>query len=262
MTADLIILKILLYVFLIVLSIILLLIVIGLWLPITVDFSFINGKFRYKANFSFIRLIDSDGKGFLKRKKKKIPTSDDFNDFDNSESEDLSDFPECDDDYDFSQDDSDTDDITEEIKENNEFEEKSEKSEKKSVSRNKIVDKIEFLISIWEIGEQPLLRAFKGFRFKNMYIDFIVADENAYNCAINYGQVCSVVYNALAWLGEIFTVSYKTVDIQCGFSIDKSQWDCSCELSFRLYNLVIAGIWFLVTYIFRIFIPEKLKRKK
>lgn len=257
MTADLIILKILLYILLAILSIIILLIVLGLWFPVIADISFINGKLRYNINYSFIRLIDSEGRGFLKRRKKKVPASND-----GSETEDISDFPEYDENYDFSQDNSDIDDVTEEIKENDEFEEKKPENSEKPIHSNKITDKIEFLINIWETGGQPLLRAFKGFRLKNMYVDFIVTGENSYNCAMNYGQVCSMVYNALAWLGEIFTVSYKTVDIQCGFSIDKSQWDFSCKLSFRLYNLVIAGIWFLVTYIFRIFIPEKLKRKK
>ena len=74
MTAGLIILKILLYILLAVLGLVVLLLFVALWFPVTADVSFIGGEFKYKANFSFIKLIDSDGKGFLKRKKKKKST--------------------------------------------------------------------------------------------------------------------------------------------------------------------------------------------
>ncbi|MDE6500633.1 MAG: hypothetical protein K2L10_00890 [Ruminococcus sp.] len=284
-----IILQIILYILLAVLGIALAVLLLALWLPATADVSFIDGKFSYRFNFAFLRLLDSDGKGFLKRRKKN----------ENSEDEDFSDndfladdyydedFPEYDDDMDdididIPEDDNDDFnidvDIPDEQKENDMRsekirrirEKKSDKSEEDfqedtedfSEKSRSLSDKIESLLNIWDIGGQPLLRAFRGFHIKNIYIDFIVADEDAYKCAMNYGNVCSVVYNCLAWLGEIFTLSYKTVDIQCGFSLKKSQWDASCKVSFRLYNLVISGVWFLTTYIFKIFIPKKLKRKR
>ncbi|MDE5556824.1 MAG: hypothetical protein K2J32_03895, partial [Ruminococcus sp.] len=95
-----------------------------------------------------------------------------------------------------------------------------------------------------------------------VYIDFIVANEDAYKCAVNYGIVSSAVYNLLAWFGELFTVSYKTVDIRSGFSLKKSQWDASCKVDFRLYTLVVSILWFLLAYLFKISIPKKQGRKK
>lgn len=65
-----IILKILLYVILAVLGIIAMVFILALVLPVKAEISFINGEFRYRLNFSFLKLMDSDGKGFLKRKKK------------------------------------------------------------------------------------------------------------------------------------------------------------------------------------------------
>lgn len=286
-----IILKILLSVLLAVLGIAVAVLLLALWLPVTADVSFIGGKFRYKLNFSFLKLLDSEGKGFLKRRKKNKKTED-FGDGDFTPDDDdgWEGFPE-DDDFgdsdgtDGMEEEDNTDNtgpaIPDEPEEQDEDnirsekirkikEKKSDKSEEDSVEdteedsggHRSAGDKIEFLLDIWDIGGQPLLRAFRGFHVKNVYIDFIVADRDAYKCAVNYGNVCNVVYNGLAWLGEIFTVSYKTVDVQCGFSLEKSQWDASCKVSFRLYNLVIAGVWFLTTYIFKIFIPKKLKRKR
>lgn len=278
-----IILKILLYVLLAVLCVAGTVIVLALCLPATADVSFIDGKLEYKLNFSFLKILDSDGKGFLKRirKKKKKSVQEDFiDDYDIYE-----DFPET---YDFDTEDIDEyDDIdiesdididaeipdepdeenvrSEKIR--NIKEKKSDKPENDtpddSGSEHKTIgDKIECLLDIWDIGGRPLLKVFRGFHVKNVFIDFIVANEDAYKCAMHYGNVCNVVYNGLAWLGEIFTLSYSTVDIQCGFSLKKSQWNASCKVSFRLYHLVIAGVWFLMTYIFKIFIPKKRKNKK
>ncbi len=95
-----------------------------------------------------------------------------------------------------------------------------------------------------------------------MYIDFIAANEDAYDCALKYGRICAVTYNGLAVLGRIFDLRIKTVDINPGFSLNKSRWDVSVSVSFRLGTLVISGIWFLMTYIFRILLPKKLKERK
>lgn len=300
-----IILKILLYVLLAVLGIIALVIILALTLPATAEISFIDGKFKYRLNFSFLKLMDSDRKGFLQRKKKnKKYDSSDYEDLKGSGYDDIDkdDFSDYDDYEDFPEDNNiniDVDIYEEKTEMPDEPEEefiRSEKirkiKEKKSFnpeedtmpessredytdifsdeeddndedeSEKSLSDKIDFIFNIWDIVGRPLLKFFKGFHIKNVFIDFIVADEDAYKCAVHYGQINSMVYNCLAWFGELFTVSYKTVDIQCGFASEKSQWDFSCKISFRLYTLVISGLWFLMTYIFKILLPGKFRRKK
>ncbi|MDE5772700.1 MAG: hypothetical protein K2I06_13950 [Ruminococcus sp.] len=141
-------------------------------------------------------------------------------------------------------------------------EDENDDDEKESDNGKSLMDKLDFLLDVWDCGGRPLLKVFKGVHFHDVFIDFIVADEDAYKCAMNYGIVSGTVWNVLAWLGEACTVSYKTVDVRCGFSLKKSQWDASCVVKFRLHTLVTAGVWFLTTYIFKIFLPEKLKKKK
>ena len=63
-------------------------------------------------------------------------------------------------------------------------------------------------------------------------------------------------------MGRLFTLRFRTVDIQPGFGLDKGRWDTSFSVSFRLGTAVIAGLWFLVTYIFRVFIPGKRRKRK
>ena len=130
-------------------------------------------------------------------------------------------------------------------------------TEKKSLT-----DKIEFLVSIWEAAQRPLLKIFKGFKLKDLYIDFVIADEDAYSCALKYGRYSTLVYNLTAFFSQLFTVRLKTVDIRPQFGVSKGRWDVSGKLYFRLGTVVIAGMWFLITYIFKIFIPQKLRNHK
>lgn len=280
-----IILKILLYILLGVLGLVMAVLILSLVLPINAEISFIDGILKYRLKFSLIPLADSDGYGLLKkRKKRKKPAP---------ETEEFEDFPEeDDDDTDYYEDpeeeslneeeeeeDSDIDiDIPivedfEEYEENLSGEEETEypedihdteteKEEHEKHEEKSLTDRIEFLINIWDIAGRPLLKIFRGFHIKKVYIDFIVAGDDPYKCALLYGTVSGTVYNLLAWLGELFTVSYKTVDIRCSFNTQKSQWDSSCKVNFRLYTLVFSILWFLTVYLFRIYIPEKHGRKK
>ncbi|MBR3665851.1 MAG: hypothetical protein IKN66_01670 [Ruminococcus sp.] len=134
---------------------------------------------------------------------------------------------------------------------------KSQDEDKKSLS-----DKIEFIVGIWESAQRPLLKIFKGFKLRDLYIDFVIADEDAYDCAMKYGKYSALVYNGIAFFSQLFTVRLKTIDVHPQFGVSKGRWDAAGKLSFRLGTVVIAGAWFLMTYIFRTFIPGKLRKRK
>ena len=313
-----IVLKILLYILLAVLGIILLVCI----TPAGGEFSYIDGKFSYKAKLWIINLMDSDGGGLYgwwkkrkakkkdkpskpkkpkkpkpvkekKSKKKKkqreqyewekeledIPVNDPEADMlpavsESAENTDSAPAQEAD------AADSIDGEITEEApvkkkdkkkkkkKDEEDFDgdfsddeedssEKSEDDDSKSLS-----DKIEFLVGIWESAQRPLLKIFKGFKLKDFYIDFVIADEDACDCAVKYGRYSALVYSGIAFISQLFTVRLKTVDIRPQFGVSKGRWDTSGELSFRVGTVVIAGAWFLLTYFFRTFLPEKLRKRK
>ena len=142
--------------------------------------------------------------------------------------------------------------------ENDDNDEDNEKDEdKKDLS-----EKIEFVVGIWESAQRPMLKIFKGFKLKDFYIDFIIADEDAYDCALKYGRYSTLIFNGIAFFSQLITVRLKTVDVRPAFGLSKGRWDTSGKVSFRLGTVVIAGAWFLLTYIFRTFIPEKLRKRK
>ncbi|MCR4639133.1 hypothetical protein [Ruminococcus sp.] len=303
-----IILKILLYILLAVLALVLVVLI----TPAGGEFSFIDGKFRYKVKLWIIDLMDSEGGGLYgwwkkrkankkdkpkkpkkekkpkpvkekKSKKKKkqrekyewekelddIPVNDPEADVPSSVSEDTVSEAKTDaadsssgaavhteeasdeDDKKKKKDSSD-DDPFESDDDDNENDE-----EKKSLS-----DKIEFLVGVWESAQRPMLKIFKGFKLSDFYIDFVIADEDAYKCALKYGRYSTLIFNGIAFFSQLFTVRLKTIDVRPQFGVSKGRWDTSGKLSFRLGTAVIAGAWFLLTYIFRTFLPEKLRKRK
>ena len=269
-----IVLKILLYILLAVLGIVMLLFV----LPVKAEASFIDEKLKYKVKFSFIPVMDSEGGGVLGwLKKRRGNDSDDADE----EWDDLPEYDDTDEDVPESQPETvpeaeeetaadntagDTADI---LPENEEKPSKYEKSKKKKKSKKRKVkepktlgEKVEMLLDLWRAADRPLLKIFKGFRFYDLYTDFIIANEDAYKCALNYGRISGLLYNLLGFMSTLFTVRLQTIDVNAGFGLDKSRWDAAAKVSFRLGTLVIAGVWFLITYIFRYFLPNKLQSFK
>ncbi len=165
--------------------------------------------------------------------------------------------------------DDDTDHNVYEIPEDEPGAEKSRKKGKKK-KKNKdsddgktsLSDKLDKLVDIWGSAKNPLCLIFKAFKFSDLYIDFVIANEDAYKCALNYGRLSAVTYRGIALMSRIFTVRLKTVDIQPGFGLKKGRFDAAFRLRFRAGTFVIAGLWFLITYIFRVFIPGKLRSRK
>ena len=136
----------------------------------------------------------------------------------------------------------------------------AEESGEEEEAKKSLSDKIEFLVGIWESAQRPMLKIFRGFRLKDLYIDFVIADEDAYDCALKYGRYSTLVYNGIAFFSQLFTVRLKTIDVRPQFGVSKGRWDAAGKLYFRLGTLVIAGAWFLITYLFRTFLPEKLRK--
>ncbi len=290
-----IVLKILLIILLAVLGIILLIFII----PMGGELSYIDDKLKYRVNLWVINIMDSDGGGvfnWLKRKKsrKKVkppkkraqkPESvlieRDLEENELSESSESAETPAIPDDSDGvrTEYENETDaagfenSLFEEEKteasavEINEELEKTPKSKKtKSEAENEEKDSLEKkfnkLLDIWNSAKKPVHKIFKGFKFSDFYVDFVIANEDAYKCALNYGRISAAFYRILAQMSRLFTIRLKTVDIQPGFGLNKSRWDISFRLSLRLGTFVIAGVWFLITYIFRVFLPNKIKLKK
>lgn len=161
--------------------------------------------------------------------------------------------------------------ISEEKQENDGENSEEKKKEKKIIKfakkmAKKIIENpleaLEYVVDVFRAGIRPMLKIFKGIKIKRLYIDFVNADADAYNCALNYAYLCTGVYSILAVMSSLFTVKLKTVDINPGFGQNESRWDMSAKISFALITPVMAGIWFLITYIFKFFLPNLIQGRK
>ena len=286
-----IVLKILLWIFLVILGLIVLICAV----PADVDFGYVDGKLSYKIKLWFFDLMDSSHNGFLdkRKKKKKAKRKKDKHEKPEDDALDISDIPDiAEDELPDESIGNDTEPDTAQAAEAVQAEaeaapEEGKKKKKKKDKKKKeeevvydedgevddededdgkdkksLSDKLEMIGGIWLAAKNPAHMIFKGFKFRNFYIDFIIADEDAYKCALKYGRYSTLIYNGLAQMGRLFTLRFRTVDIQPGFGLDKGRWDTSFSVSFRLGTAVIAGLWFLVTYIFRVFIPGKRRKRK
>lgn len=139
---------------------------------------------------------------------------------------------------------------------------KKKKKKKKEKEKKSLDELVDMLIDIWGSAKNPLCLIFKAFKFSDLYIDFVIANEDAYKCALNYGRLSAVTYRGIAQMSRIFTVKLKTVDIQPAFGMKKGRYDAALKLHFRAGTFVIAGLWFLITFIFRVFIPGKIRKIK
>ena len=280
-----IVLKILLWILLAVLGIIILI----LCLPIRGAVSYIEGKLTYSAHYSVILLYNSEKKGLVplilkwkkKRDEKKKSKEEAANTASAAESheeppadtvseppaesppppEEKPPQPAEEVKPDTEETAQPVDDIFDDIDEP--FEEEDSKKKKKKKKKEKppktLIEKIDFVLDIVRAADRPILKIFKGVKLYGLYIDFIIANEDAYKCALNYGRISGALYNVLAWLSVLFSVKLKTIDINPGFAVDKPRWDAAGKIKFRPITAVVAGVGLLLTYLFKFLIPGMLQ---
>lgn len=279
-----IILKIILWIILALLGIVLFVLI----MPASASASYIGGKVEYSVKFAFLPVFNSKGKGIVNKllewKKKKADSKEDDESEDKppleedfAETEETAVETAAEETPEAVEEETETAEETaeeeaEETPETVEAEEvaaepeqplKPEKTEPlEKPSNGGKPSKIDFIIGLWEAADRPILKIFKGIKISELYIDFFIANEDAYKCALNYGRISGAIYNILAWMSVLFNVKLKTIDINPLFGQKKSQWDVSLKISLCLMSIVIAGLQFLLIYLFRVLIPTKIQLKR
>lgn len=101
------------------------------------------------------------------------------------------------------------------------------------------------LSQLWEIIQELLPSTGKAMRkllngivIDHLVIDFDIADEDAAQAAIRYGQVSAAVWNAIAFLSAYFTLSVERVQIDCLFNQAQSRYDGRAVLKVRAFTLL------------------------
>lgn len=206
---------------------IVLLIIIILWQSITVTFDYEN-KLSLKVKFLSFTVYTTDPKPKKKNKPKKAKKKKEKAEEATAKTEDDESEP------------------SPESKEpaDGEADNKKDKSAKKEKKKFKL--DLEMIMDYVRSAAPPLKRLFKKIRWYDVYVDWIVASDDAAKTAITYGSICSVLYPFFEWLTTYFTAHVKEVRIEADFSKEKSDIFAYFVLKLRLSTALACVIWLAV----------------
>lgn len=139
---------------------------------------------------------------------------------------------------------------------------------KKAEKKLRKKDKKEKFLEIWEkiklytpIGKKLIKKLLKEIRFSNLTLKVAVAKEDAYDCAIAFGKVNAVVFNALSLFRIIFNIHVKHIEISPKFNSNKTDYDLSVEIKIRPSAIIAISVSILVNFLYTT-IKQKRKDKK
>lgn len=110
-------------------------------------------------------------------------------------------------------------------------------------------EKWELLKVILQASKKGLRRILRNIRFYDIQLDFIVADEDAYEAAMKYGKVNAAVYGGISFLRTFFTISLKKINIQCLFNSPKSSYEGGFTVYVTPAVVLTAGIGIAVRFL-------------
>lgn len=85
-------------------------------------------------------------------------------------------------------------------------------------------------------------------RVRQLDFSMRVADFDAAKTAMEYGAVCTAVYNLLSWLDSFLDLSAKRVDIIAAFSEEKSTVRLHVKLKLRVIIMLCAAYKLFLIY--------------
>lgn len=262
---------------LIIIAAVILLLVLILNLPAYAHIRFYGGKPDITVKYLWLTIYPKSEKA-AKRSKKKADKSKSEKD-DEKDTEDLSEGDSSDKDTS----DKDADTVAEEkSSEKAEASEKSDKSDdekpkgkaKKEKSKKDKTDddaeeekqslpdklnsalddlnqKKDAFLLLWELCSGHIKKLCGKIRIDDLVIDFASANEDAADAAIGYGRMNIAVYNILAVVRNLITVTIRSVTIDCLYDTpkEKSRYDGECKVKLRPASVLNAVFAIVFGYI-------------
>ncbi len=228
---------------------------------VTVDFSFLGGNLKVKVKYLFFTVFDLNK--YLDEKENDSQAMPEESAEDsakaNSVSKNTQDKKAA---HKYSEDKSKDKEAKE--KKSKDKPEKPKNTRKKTIEDRlfELGDKIDFIKGLYDIGIRPVFKILKGIHLTKLFIDFDIADEDAYDCAIKFGNMNALVFNALGSLACLFTVKKKSIDIHCVYDTKPAKYDASFYLRLRPTTVLSAGISFGIKYLIYFIIKPNLQRLK
>lgn len=114
---------------------------------------------------------------------------------------------------------------------------------KKKKPKKKFNLDIEMIMDYVESAWPPIKKLFKKIRWYDVYVDWVVASDDAAKTALMYGGICSFMYPFFKWLTTYFTAHVKEVNIEPDFSKEEQDIFIYFVLKLRLSTALACTIW-------------------
>jgi hypothetical protein len=219
-----------------------------IYLPVCLEFKYIDGDLKYRVTYAFITFYPKKSK--KKKSKKKSTKSANAKDTSKTDkpkkskavTEDSKSESESKEDTKSSE--------KSEIKEKDKQKEKSKaKDGKKSKDADMdFIQTIDMVLDIFKAIKVNLGKFIKSFKVTDLYVDFTVANEDAYECALNFGKLNIAVYNILAYLDNNIKVKKKSINIVPKYNSSDSKYDISFKVKLGFGN----GVGKILVMVFKV----------
>ena len=104
--------------------------------------------------------------------------------------------------------------------------------------------KADFILELVKAGGRALRKLLRSIKIKDIVIDFTISDEDAYECAIKFGKMNIIVYNALTVLGYFLRLKKKSINIKCVYNQPKCIYDTSFKVCVTPAALIAIALGF------------------
>ncbi|MCC8070084.1 MAG: DUF2953 domain-containing protein [Ruminococcus sp.] len=184
-----------------------------LYLPVCIDVKYIGGVFSYKVSYAFIKFYPKPVKKVKRRKVKSKKKSLNVKE---SKQKKVA-------------------------KESSKSDSKMEKSKEGILKSNlpidsdsNALDTLNLLLDIFKAIKEKLGDFITSVKITNLYINFQVADIDAFDCALKFGKLNIVLGNILGFLQRNFKVKKKSINIQPKYNSHDSLYDISFKIKLGL----------------------------
>ena len=234
----------------IVFIIVLILLIVLLWLPVYLDFKYIDGSLDCKVKYAMFTLysVTEPNKYGLNRlksiKKKKTSKSkhksktknksNQSNSKPSTNSSDVKSKPK-----------SSTSKPKSDSKATSKTEVKTKSKSKVSTDSmdfEDLISNLDIVLDILKIIVSKLGVFIKSLKVKDLYIDFLVADEDACECALKFGKINAILYPTLSILNQYVKIKKKKISIQPKYNSNVGVYDVSFKVQLGLGSGIVQVV--------------------
>ncbi len=131
--------------------------------------------------------------------------------------------------------------------------EKQKKSVKHRETFNDKIERVNSIIDFLSKIKEDVYHLGEKIKFSDINIDFLIAEPDAYDCALKFGAVSASLYNIIGFISAQFKTTVKKMNIALKYNNNKSnsRYDLSFAIKFRLGSGLNFAIRILKAYLFR-----------